>query len=106
MYAIFRTGSYQYLASEGDKFVVPLLAAEPGTSVKFEDVLLLRSENYVLIGTPRVENVVVEARVIEHVRNPKVTTMKFRRRERSERRKMGHIQQMTMVEIARIGQPG
>ena len=102
-YAIFRTGGFQYLAGEGDKFVVPLLKAEPGVEVRFDDVLALRTENEVLIGRPRVGNAFVAAKVVEHTRNPKITIMKFIRRE-NYRRKKGHKQHMTMIEITGVGQ--
>ena len=58
-----------------------------------------------MVGAPQVAGAVVEAKVVEHTRNPKVMIGKFIRRE-NYRRKKGHKQKMTEIEITRIGLPG
>jgi large subunit ribosomal protein L21 len=93
------------VVSEGERVKVSLRKEEPGATVKLEDVLLLRDDKGAFIGTPLVAGAVVEARVIEHVRNPKVMIGKFTRRE-NYRRKKGHKQPMTEIEITRIGRAG
>jgi large subunit ribosomal protein L21 len=103
MYAVLRAGGFQYLVKEGDKLAVPLLDAEPGSAVRFDDVLLLKNEGDPIIGRPKIDNALVEAKVIAHVRNPKITIFKFIKRE-NYRRKKGHRQPMTEIEIAKIGQ--
>lgn len=105
MYAIVRLDGCQYVISEGERVIVSLRKEEPGASLKLDDVLLLRNEHEAVIGTPRVAGAVVEAKVIDHVRNPKVMIGKFTRRE-NYRRKKGHKQPMTEIEITRIGQAG
>lgn len=102
MYAIVRTGGFQFLVKEGDKLQVPLLKADPGSIVKLDDVLLLKTDTDVMVGTPTVTNAVVEAKVIGEARRPKVTIFKFIKRE-NYRRKKGHKQVVTEVEIARVG---
>jgi large subunit ribosomal protein L21 len=101
MYAVIRTGASQHIVQEGEKVRVPLLKAEPGAVVKFDDVLLVKTDSDVAVGKPRVENAFVEAKVIAHVRNPKVTIHKFIRRE-NYRRIKGHKQPMTEVEVSGI----
>jgi len=104
MYAIVRLDGFQYVVSEGERVRVSLRPEEPGASLKLDDVLLLKGEQDVVIGAPRVAGAVVEAKVIDHVRNPKVMIGKFTRRE-NYRRKKGHKQQMTEIEITRIVHP-
>lgn len=105
MYAIVRFAGFQYFVSEGERVSVPRLEAEPGADVKLEDVLLLKSDKEVLVGTPQVAGALVEAKVVKHTRNPKVMIGKFIRRE-NYRRKKGHKQPMTEIEITRIGRAG
>jgi len=102
MYAIVRAGGFQFLVKEGDKLQIPLVKAEPGSIVKLDDVLFLKTDSEALIGTPKVPNAVVEAKVIGEARRPKVTIFKFIKRE-NYRRKKGHKQTVTEVEIARVG---
>jgi large subunit ribosomal protein L21 len=101
MYAVVRTGGCQYLVKPGDRLIVPLIKAAPGAEVKFDDVLFLNLGKRVIVGTPRVEGAQVLARVRAEVRNAKVTTFKFIRRE-NYRRKKGHRQTMTEVQIDKI----
>lgn len=102
MHAIVRTGGFQYLIQEGDRIAVPLLDAEPGAAVTLGDVLLLRTANETLVGMPRVEGAQAEAKVIGHARQPKITVYKFIKRE-NYRRKKGHRQVLTELEVTKIG---
>ena len=102
MYAVVRFYGFQYLVQEGEKVSVPRLASEAGAKVTLDDVLLLKTDKDVLVGTPRVPGATVEAKVVEHTRNPKVMIGKFIRRE-NYRRKKGHKQPMTEIEVTRIG---
>jgi len=101
MHAIVRLDGFQYLVSEGERVKVSLRPEAAGTNLKLDDVLLLKGEKEVFIGTPKVAGAVVEARIVDHVRNPKVMIGKFTRRE-NYRRKKGHRQPMTEIEITRI----
>jgi large subunit ribosomal protein L21 len=105
MYAIVRLDGCQYLVSEGEKVKVALRPEAPDSVLKMEDVLLLKSDKDVVIGTPQVAGAVVEAKVVRHFKNPKVMIGKFIRRE-NYRRKKGHKQPMTEIEITRIGRAG
>lgn len=102
MYAVVRIAGTQQLVREGATVTVPRLAAEPGTPVRLEEVLFVRSGERAVAGQPLVEGSFVEAEVIDHPRAPKVTVYKFRRREKY-RRKRGHRQLQTRLRIKRIG---
>ena len=102
MYAIVRAGGYQYLVKEGDKLEIPLLKAEAGSTISLDDVLLLKTDSEVMIGQPKVANARVEAKVLGDIRRDKVTIFKFIKRE-NYRRKKGHKQPMTEIEISRVG---
>lgn len=103
MYAVVRVSGSQLLVKEGDVVTVPRLESEPGAKVPLE-VLFLKTDERVVVGTPTVTGARAEAEVIDHVRAGKVTTYKFIRRE-NYRRKKGHRQQLTRVKIASIN-PG
>lgn len=104
MYAIVRIAGFQYLVTEGEKVIVPRLDSEPGSSVTFDDVLLVRTQHRVIVGTPVVPGASVEATVVDHPRGAKVTAFKFIRTE-NYRRKKGHRQPLTRIMISDI-RPG
>lgn len=101
MYAVVKIAGFQYLVKPGEQLTVPRLEVEPGSTVRFTDVLMLRTEDLAIVGTPTVANSYVEANVIEHTRAKKVTTFKFIRRE-NYRRKKGHKQPLTRIQITKI----
>lgn len=105
MYAIVRIAGFQFLVREGETITIPRLDGATGNTVKFDDVLFLRTENDTAVGTPTIEGSHVEAVITDHPRADKVTVFKFRRRE-NYRRKRGHRQQLTRVKIARIHHAG
>uniref|UniRef100_A0A7C4GJN3 Large ribosomal subunit protein bL21 n=1 Tax=candidate division WOR-3 bacterium TaxID=2052148 RepID=A0A7C4GJN3_UNCW3 len=101
MYAIVRIAGSQHVVSEGETLTVPRLEAEAGSSVRFDDVLLVKTDGEVVIGRPTVPGAAVEATVVGEVRSAKVTSFKFIRRENYRRRK-GHRQPMTRIRVTRI----
>jgi large subunit ribosomal protein L21 len=101
VYAIVKVAGMQYMVREGETLTVPKLAAEPGTSVRFDDVLFVRTESDLKLGRPHVADASVEADVVSHVRAGKVTTFKFIRRENYNRRK-GHRQDLTKIKVTKI----
>lgn len=101
MYAVVRVSGFQYLVKEGDTLAVPRLDAEPGATVNLDQVLLVRTDEEAIIGRPNVPDSHVEAKVLSHIRAPKVTIFKFRRRE-NYRRKRGHRQLMTRLQVSKI----
>ena len=101
MYAIIATGGKQYRVSEGDKIYIEKIDAEVDSTVSF-DVLLMENEGDVKVGTPVVEGVKVEGKVVGQVRGDKIIVFKYKSKK-NYRRKQGHRQPYTKVEITKIG---
>ena len=101
MYAIIKTGGKQYKVSEGDLVRVEKLNAEIGDSVSFEDVLLVKNDSNLKVGTPTVENAKVEATVKDQAKDKKIVVFKYRPKKASKTKK-GHRQPYTLVEINNI----
>ncbi len=101
MYAVIATGGKQYKVTEGQVLHIEMLAAEPGSNIDFEQVLLIGDGDNINIGKPYVAGSQVSAQVIEHARDKKIRIVKFRRRKHS-RKNMGHRQSYTAVKITKI----
>ena len=101
MYAIIATGGKQYRVSEGDKIYIEKIDAEVGSTVSF-DVLLVENNGDVKVGTPVVEGVKVEGKVEAQTRGEKIIVFKYKAKN-NYRRKQGHRQPYTKVEITKIG---
>ena len=101
MYAIIATGGKQYRVSEGDVIYIEKIDAQVDSTVSF-DVLLVGNEGDVKVGTPVVEGVKVEGKVVGHVRGEKIIVFKYKSKK-NYRRKQGHRQPYTKVEITKIG---
>ena len=101
MYAIIKTGGKQYKVSEGDLVRVEKLNAEIGDSVSFEDVLLVKSDSDLKVGTPIVENAKVEATVKDQAKDKKIVVFKYRPKKASKTKK-GHRQPFTRLEVTKI----
>ena len=99
MYAIVRTGGKQYRVERGQRLLVERPAAKEGAEVSLEP-LLYRSEEAVL-DRAGLEQVQVTAKVIEHVRGEKLRVFKFKPK-RGYRRRTGHRQSLTRIEITEI----
>ena len=101
MYDIIATGGKQYRVSEGDKIYIEKIDAEVGSTVSF-DVLLVEDNGDVKVGTPVVEGVKVEGKVEAQTRGEKIIVFKYKAKK-NYRRKQGHRQPYTKVEITKIG---
>ncbi len=102
MYAVIKSGGKQYRVSQGDTLRVEKLAAEAGSSVDIDSVLMVADGDQVTVGTPYVEGGKVTATVKGHGRSDKILIVKFRRRKHY-RRQMGHRQDYTELQITGIG---
>jgi large subunit ribosomal protein L21 len=98
MYAIIETGGKQYRVEPGDAFHVEKLKAEPGEKIEFDKVLFVHDGDTVKIGTPYLETARVFGTVVESGKGPKVITFKFKSKK-DYRKKQGHRQPYTLVEI-------
>jgi large subunit ribosomal protein L21 len=97
-YAIFRTGGRQVRAEPGITVKVPTLAAEPGSKVTFDEVLLLADGEDVQAGKPLLKGVKVTAEVVRHGLGKKIRLFRFARRT-GYRRHGGHRQGFTEIKI-------
>ena len=98
MYAIFRALGKQFRAEKGKTLQLPLMAAEPGSKITFDEVLLTSDGDSIKAGTPLVKGAKVEAEVIGETKGIKLYIFKFKRRK-NYRRKTGHRQHYTEVRI-------
>ena len=101
MFAVLKTGGKQYKVAKDDIFSVEKLAAEPGETVQFNEVLMLGGDT-VTVGEPFVTGAAVQAQVLDQFKGPKTINFKKRRRKHSSQRKKGHRQQLTLVQITEI----
>ncbi len=100
-YAIFEAAGQQFKAEAGDSLKVPLMAADPGTKVTFDQVFLTADGDKIKAGQPTVKGAKVLGEVVQHGKDKKIYIFKFKRRK-SYRRKTGHRQQYTEVKITSL----
>jgi len=98
MYAIFRALGKQFRAEKGKLIQLPLMQAEPGTTITFDEVLLSSDGTTVRAGSPLVSGAQVTAEVIRTGKEAKIFVWKFKRRK-NIRKKTGHRQKYTEVRI-------
>ena len=101
MYAIFRALGKQFKAEKGKTIRLPLMNAEAGAKVTFDEVLLSSDGETIRAGTPLVSGAKVEAEVVGVGQEPKIYVFKFKRRK-NYRRKTGHRQKFTEVRITDV----
>ena len=98
--AIIETGGKQYLVTPKTKVQVEKLAGNVGDTIKLDKVLLTGDENSVNVGKPFVSGAVVEAKITKHGRDKKIIVFKYKSKSRY-RRKLGHRQELTELEIVK-----
>ena len=101
MYAIIESCGKQYKVAEGDVVFFEKLDAEEGKKVTFDKVILVSEEGKVQIGNPYVKGVKVEGKVVSHGKGKKIIVFKMKAKK-NYRRKQGHRQPYTKVEITSI----
>ena len=101
MQAVIETGGKQYLVAPKDKVTIEKLNAAVGDSVVFDKVLLVANDSNVSVGKPYVSGSKVTGKVLSQGRGEKLTIFKYRAKSRY-RRKTGHRQSETIVEIEEI----
>lgn len=105
MYAIVKCGGKQLKVMAGDVVRVERLESAVGSSVALEEVLLVGDGDKVTVGTPKVNGAKVAATVLEQMRDDKVIVFKKKRRH-NYRRKKGHRQFLTVLQITEIAAGG
>ena len=97
MKAVIETGGKQYYVEEGTILYVEKLDAEAGSKVKFDKVLMVDGT----IGMPTVSGAIVEGEVVKNGKGKKIIVYKYNQKK-NYRRKQGHRQPYTKVEIKKI----
>ena len=100
-FAIIETGGKQYKVSASKILEVEKLNLKKGDIVKFKNVLLLNDNNKTEIGNPRVEGALVEAKLLDNVKDRTILVFHKRRRKNS-RKKNGHRQLHSKIQITKI----
>ena len=101
MKAVIVTGGKQYTVAEGDVLFIEKLNAEENAVVKFDEVLAVLDGENSKIGAPVVEGAAVEAKVVKNGKGKKIHVLKYKAKK-GEKKKIGHRQPYTKVEITKI----
>ena len=101
MFAVVEIAGQQYKVAKDDKILVPLLESKIGSKVTFEKVLLVGDENQTKLGTPYISGASIEAKILNHMKDDKVSVFKKKKRKGYKVLK-GHRQQYTEVEITKL----
>jgi large subunit ribosomal protein L21 len=104
-YAIIETGGKQYKVTQGQKIDVELLNAEQGSTVQLDNVLMIADGDKTTIGKPLIEGARVMATVKKNGKAKKIIVFKYKSKVRY-RRKNGHRQPFTSLNIEKILGPG
>ena len=105
MLAVFKTGGKQYSVKAGQILKVEKLEGEKGDSISFKDVLAISESTQNTIGSPLVEGAVVEAKILDQIRDKKIIVFKKRKRQ-NYRSTQGHRQYLTVLKIETISMGG
>ena len=100
-YAIFETGGKQYRVAEGDVIYIEKLPAEAEDSITFDKVLTVTDSDVTKIGAPYVEGAAIGATVVKNGKAKKIIVYKMRPKK-GYRRKQGHRQPYTKIQIEKI----
>ena len=101
MYAIIETGGKQYKVQAGDVVFIEKLDAESEQEITFDKVIAVGKDDGIVVGTPTVEGASVTAKVLKNGKAKKVVVFTYKPKK-NEKRKLGHRQPYTKVEISAI----
>ena len=101
MFAVIETGGKQYKVVEGDQIFVEKLDVQEGETITFESVKALMVGEKLEIGAPTVAGAKVTAKVLKNGKAKKIYVMKYKSKK-NEKKKQGHRQPYTKVEILSI----
>lgn len=100
-YAVIKTGGKQYRVSTGDVLSIEKLEGEPGAELTFTEVLAATRGGSLQVGTPTLNGARVTAKVVKQGRGKKILVFKKKRRK-NYRRRQGHRQYLTTVQVTGI----
>ncbi|MBQ1536052.1 MAG: 50S ribosomal protein L21 [Ruminococcus sp.] len=101
MYAVIETGGKQYQVKAGDEVFIEKLDAQADDKVTFDKVMMVGDEGKTTVGAPYVEGATVSAKVLKNGKAKKITVFTYKPKK-GEKRKMGHRQPYTKVQIEAI----
>ena len=101
MYAIIETGGKQYKVEAGDVLFIEKLDVEADSEVTFDKVIAVGAEDGIKVGAPYVDGATVTAKAIKNGKGKKITVFTYKPKKNAKR-KMGHRQPYTKVEISAI----
>jgi len=104
-FAIIETGGKQYKVSASKILEIEKLDAKIGETVKFQNVLLLNDDKTTEVGSPSIDGAMVEAKLLDNVKDRTVLIFHKRRRKHS-RKKNGHRQRHSKIQITKIMSKG
>ena len=102
MYAVIETGGKQYQVKEGDILFIEKLGVEADDNVTFDKVVAYSDCEKTSVGTPYVDGVGVEAKVLKNGKAKKITVFTYKAKKGSSHKKQGHRQPYTQVRIEAI----
>ena len=102
VFAVIETGGKQYKVNEGDVIFVEKLDVAEGDTITFDNVKALSIGDAFEVGAPNVEGAVVKASVVKNGKGKKIYVLKYKSKK-NEKKKMGHRQPYTKVQILSIG---
>jgi large subunit ribosomal protein L21 len=100
--AVVVSGGKQYRVAPGDHILVDRLAAEPGSSLKLDRVLLFTNGDDFKVGSPAIDGLDVEVKVLAHRRGPRIETIRYKSKKRVRVHRGGRAD-LTALEIIAVG---
>ena len=101
MYAVIETGGKQYKVEANDVVFIEKLDVESDSEVVFDKVIAVAGDDGIKVGTPYVEGATVTAKAVKNGKAKKITVMTYKAKK-NEKRKLGHRQPYTKVEIVSV----
>ena len=98
MKAVIKISGKQFYVSEKDVIYTEKVKANVGDTVKFEEILMVNNK----IGNPYLTDATVEGVVVKHGKQKKIKVFKYKQKDKSNRKTMGHRQPYTKIEITKI----
>ena len=101
MYAIIETGGKQYKVEAGDTLFIEKLDVEADSEITFDKVIAVATDDGIKVGAPYVDGASVSAKVLKNGKGKKIVVATYKAKK-NEKRKMGHRQPYTKVQIENI----
>lgn len=101
MFAIIETGGKQYKVSEGEVLFIEKIEGEAESEIKFDKVLAISNDGGFTVGQPYVDGASVTAKLVKQGKSKKLYVFKYKPKK-NEKKKLGHRQPYTKVEIVKI----